>query len=196
MAAPQQQRPPMQVRPPIQGGDKGGSERGMGIAVFLTVLYIIYIAAFIIGPLYGGDYLGEELEERFPPLFRLIGSGLLFVLFAAIIFFSLAKRGRGQSRPATGPQRQPLGTSAANSAPAAGGKEKAPFSSEERTFKPVTIGADPLKEGKKAEKKKEKRIITYPKWTEGGIYGATYIDLGQEKTLKLRSLIMEPKYLK
>jgi hypothetical protein len=38
-------------------------------------------------------------------------------------------------------------------------------------------------------------VFTYPDLVEGGIFGDTYIRISPAKTLKLRTLVVEPEHL-
>jgi hypothetical protein len=38
-------------------------------------------------------------------------------------------------------------------------------------------------------------VVTYPDLVEGGIYGDTFIKISPGRTLKLRSLVVEPEHL-
>ncbi len=156
-----------------------------------VILYILYIAVAIIGPKVSGQ-LASELDPIFPSTYRLIGAGVLFVIFAIVIiwvvFLKPPAAPQPQRRPAPqGPGFKPTPPKTGAQAP---GK-----------FKPVSKPAHETKTASKPqvkvnEKKEiEPKVIIYPVEVEGGIIGDTYIKLSPEKVLKLRSMVVEPEYI-
>jgi hypothetical protein len=188
--------------PPVQGGPArpGPASRKTGklplLPIVLLVIYGLYIGVLIIAPALSKD-LEETMEGFFPPNFRFIVGGILLGAFALIMVINLLDTGK----PGAGPQLQ--------SRPGPGGEVK--------KFKPVQpaqarTAPQSVKQPSPPPKPPEKQVparkseppvppeprkieITYPQEVEGGIYGETFIELGQQKVLKLRSLVVEARYL-
>jgi hypothetical protein len=180
--------------PPVQGGPArpGPAKQKSGkiplLPIVLLVIYGIYIAVLIVAPAFSSDF-EATLDGFFPPNFRVIVGGILLGAFALILVINLLDTGsRGPSRPV----------------PAGPGGEVKKF----KPVQPAQARAMPPSAPPQAARKEppppqpaphipapKKQIIAYPSEVEGGIYGETYIELGQQKVLKLRSLVVEAEYL-
>lgn len=196
MAAPSKFTPVQ--RSPVPPPPPQGQGSGMPIIpVILVVLYVGYLGAAIIGPLFI-DPLAEAVDGVLDPLIRVVIAGILFALFAAVIIYMTFFSAEEQE------VRRPLPPP-----PGVRPKQQAGPSPPSK-FKPVApagIGApakkpDPVK---KEEEKPDPRsierpkegptIIAYPLEVEGGIFGDTYIELSEMKVLKIRSMIIGPDQL-
>ena len=162
--------------------------------IFASIVYAIYIGVMIIGPKFVTQ-LADELDPLIAPLWRLVGAGVLFIVLALIIVFTLvAKPGSSQVGPPAAPK--PAGPAPAVRV------QTAPANAPPSKFKPVTGAQAPRKDEppkptpKKVEDERARsQVIIYPLEVEGGIFGDTYIELSKNKVLKLRSMVVEPKYL-
>jgi hypothetical protein len=172
--------------PPTQM--KGSSP---AIPIFLAILYAAYLGLMILGPKFVSQ-LADELDPKISPFLRLVGAGVLFIVFALIIVVNLL------SKP------KPLAPQPPRPSPQVGKGPgpKAPAGPPPSTFKPIAAKIPAKKEEppKPQPKKVEdesagSQVIIYPVEVEGGIFGDTYIGLSPKKVLKLRSMVVEPEYL-
>mgnify|MGYP006283709129 CR=1 FL=1 len=181
--------------PPVQGGPArpGPAKQKTGkfpvLPIVLLVIYGIYIAVLIVAPAFSSD-LQENMDDFFPPNFRIIVGGILLGAFALILVINLLDTG------SRGPPSRPR--------PAGPGGDVKKFKpvqpAQARAVPPsappqATRTEAPPPQPKPQPPAPKKQIIAYPSEVEGGIYGETYIELGQQKVLKLRSLVVEAEYL-
>jgi hypothetical protein len=162
--------------------------------IFAIILYAVYLGVMIIGPKFIST-LADELDPMIPPLWRLVGAGLLFLILASIIVATLLKK------PKTGQEGPPSPKGIPGPSPSTR-TQSAPAGSAAAKFKPVMADRKSPKEEtpKQVPKKVEdepprSQVVAYPLEVEGGIFGDTYIQLSPNKVLKLRSMVVEPKYL-
>jgi len=185
--------------PPVQGGPArpGPAKAKTGkipmLPIVLLVVYGIYIAVLIVAPAFSKGFQ-DTLDGFFPPNFRIIVGGILLGAFALILLINLMDTGGSKAPPLkqrpSGPPGEvkkfkPVQPAQAKAVP----PNKAPPATPPPAPKKDTPPAKPQTAAPK------KQIIAYPSEVEGGIYGETYIELGQQKVLKLRSLVVEASYL-
>lgn len=182
---------PVQNNPTRQGPPK---KDGFPILpVVLLAIYGIYAGLMLIAPIYV-DPLNEAINGALDITARLAIGGVLLVLFIIIMIYNMSEGSSGPQRkaPPGPPLRKP---------PMAPGQVQA------KQFKPVVQpkpaqavpAAPPVKKeeapAKAVSEIKKPLIILYPKEVEGGIYGDTFIHLTDSKTLRIRSMVVEPEYL-
>jgi hypothetical protein len=184
---PVQRNVPQGAPPPSKGNIPA-------LPIFAVILYAVYLGVMIIGPTFITK-LADELDPMIPPLWRLIGAGVLFVALTLIIVYTL------MAKPRSAQEGPPPVTKPAGSAPAVRVPPPS-MSTVPSKFKPVSAPQPEKKEGvQKTEPRKiedesaKAQLIAYPLEVEGGIFGDTYIQLSPKKTLKLRSMVIEPEYL-
>ena len=183
------QRPAASQGPPPQS--KGSIP---AFPIFAVVVYAIYLGVMIIGPKFVTQ-LANELDPLIEPLWRLIGAGVLFIILAVIIVYTLVVK------PKSGQQGPPPIAKPGGAAPAVRVQPQS-RSADPSKFKPIPgPKADKKEEPPRSEPRKVKdepaksQVIVYPLEVEGGIFGDTYIQLSPAKVLKLRSMVVEPEYL-
>lgn len=171
---------------PVQGGPAPKNRSGIPVVpVIILVIYVVYFGIFMIAPKVLSQ-LSQEMDPVFPPLWRLIVAVLLFMVFGTILVLNLLYKKKPDLpvRP-TAPGQRSTG--------APPDQQAAP------RFKPVVKEAPPAAmpapERKTVEQPVRSQVIIYPQEVEGGIFGDTYIGLGPNKVLKLRSLVVEPEYV-
>lgn len=163
------------------------------------LIYILYIALVFIGPLISGE-IEEALEQNFPEVFRLVGAVILFVILL-IIGIILYTRSPSTGTPKRPSPPGPNGIRSGSKSPA-GGRAVNKFKPLESPTRGPTSPEKPRKTPVKKDIKKEYReepkeeVIEFPKLVEGGIFGDTFIKINGGKVLKLRSQVVEPRYLK
>jgi hypothetical protein len=187
-----------------QGGPPPPAKKQGSIPVFpivLLVIYIIYVGVMIIGPIYV-DSLRSNIDNILDFNTRVAIGGVLLALFIVILGYTLYDSGRSQSPPARPPPRPgPAPQGAVSKFKPVQPAKPAP---EPAKVAPTTqVSAPPNKEGSTAKPKEVEKpgtpkqtIISYPNEVEGGFYGATMIDISKTKVLKLRSMVVEPEYLR
>lgn len=188
---PVQGRQPRPMPPPTQ-------KRSIPVVpLVLLLIYAIYVGVMIIAPIYVSS-LGDTIDGILEFNVRVAIGGVLLVIFIFILGYTLMDSGK----PAKPPVRKPAPPPGATPGPPA------------NRFKPVQPPAakapvkaqPPQKEQPKKEEKVQKidevkdqtpkqTVVSYPNEVEGGFYGATFIEISKTKVLKLRSLVVEPKYL-
>ncbi|MBN1390604.1 MAG: hypothetical protein JXA22_08185 [Candidatus Thermoplasmatota archaeon] len=171
---------------PVQGFPSTRNRRGIPtVPILVMAIYLVYLGVFIVAPKFVSR-LDEELGSMFPPLWRLVGAVVLFIVFAIVLVVNLMTR----STPEPPVQQRIQVTKAANVPPLPQGPPR---------FKPVVTDKQPVKTPKPAGTgvniPARSQVIVYPQEVEGGIFGDTYIGIGTNKVLKLRSLVVEPEYL-
>jgi hypothetical protein len=73
--------------------------------IFASIVYAIYIGVMIIGPMFITQ-LADELDPLIAPFWRLVGAGILFVVLALIIGYTLVAKPKTEqqgSSPITKP---------------------------------------------------------------------------------------------
>jgi hypothetical protein len=162
------------------------------LPITLLVLYGIYIAVLIIAPVLSADF-EDTLDGFFPANLRFIVGGILLGVFALILVVNLMNTGSSKGPALRGPGTSP-GAEMNRFKPV----QPAPA----RTMPPSTPATPPPPPSRREEPAPKpqpapsnRTIISYPSEVEGGIYGETFIELGQQKVLKLRSLVVEASYL-
>lgn len=158
-----------------------------GPMIFLILIYLIYIGGAIVAPLFVAE-VAEQVDPQFPPLYRFIGAIVLFVIFAVIGALIYRPR-QAPQQPPRPPQPTPRPPSPQ---PAA---VKKPVQQVNK-FKPVSQGAKPAVNKPEPARSKEPKVFTYPAVVEGGIFGDTYIEVTDQKIIRIRSLVVEPGYMK
>ena len=192
-------RPDQQIRGRRVPENTGNGPSILPLIVLLTV-YLLYLIILVIVPLIS-EGMEDSLENSFPQLYRLIGAGVLFLILtvAGLIIY-----GKGLSGPKPGQAtRKPV--------PPINTPGPTPSKQTVTKFKPLTQrgppGVSPKMSGtdepvKKAEQpkvkddKKQDELIVFPRFVEGGIFGDTLIRIDDGKVLKIRSQVVEPRYLK
>jgi len=181
---------PVQRNVPPQGPPPQTKGKSPAMPIILLIIYAAYLGLMIIGPKFVSQ-LADELDPIVAPFLRWIGAGILFLVFAIMIMYSLLSKPKPAARQTPRPQQQAIVKAQA----------KPPGAAPPSKFKPITVKATekkekPLPPVKKVEDEKARsQMIIYPVEVEGGIFGDTYIQLGQKKVLKLRSMVVEPEYL-
>jgi len=179
-----------QSRSPIpQQRPSGGFQMPL-LPAALVVLYLVYIGAMILAPYFIEAY-GKVLDTILSPLVRLIIAVVLMVVFGALMFSDLLK-GRSGEGPA--PDRSQI----PRAAPLGGGPVTG---SAQARFTPVA-GPGPIAPPQTALRPREiergpsaPTIFTYPQDVEGGIYGDTYVQITQSKIIRIRSLVVDKRYM-
>lgn len=188
--------PPVQGGPARPGPNTSRSGKIPLLPIALLVFYGLYIGVLIIAPVLSKDF-EETLDGFFPPNFRFIVGGILLGVFALILVLNLLDR----STPKGPPQiKRTVPESEANKF-----KPVQPAQARIVTPSPQTSTSTQVNTPQAAQVKKDgpipmpqppkKTIVTYPSEVEGGIYGETFIELGQQKVLKLRSIVVDAIYL-
>ncbi len=184
--------PPMQngpSRPPPQRTGGGGIPI---ISILLLLIYGAYVGIMIVGPIFS-DSMAKTMDGILEANIRLALGAVLLAIFIIILLFSLMDSGKqkgGQRRPAPAPPPR-------STPPGAQVKKFKPVSPAGAPAPQARPSPTPAKENVKTTPAPvvKRTLIPYPVEVEGGIYGETFIDLGKTKTLKLRSLVVEPEYL-
>jgi len=156
------------------------------LGFILIILYAAYVVVLIVLPALT-DLLPESLEGSFPSLYRFIVAAILFFVVGGAVLYIL--RGGSGSTPEN---KNPPGTPPDIRRAPPGPPPRPVTSDGAPRFKPV----EKKEEQKKEEPGKEKEIVVYPREVEGGIYGDTYIGIDENRMLKLRSMVVEPEYVK
>ncbi|MGA1819625.1 MAG: hypothetical protein ACMUHU_01305 [Thermoplasmatota archaeon] len=171
---------------PVQGSPPPPGKGSFPLfPIFALVLYVAYLGIFIIGPKFV-SLLADEFDPIFPPLFRMVGAVVLFLVLAVIIGLNLLSKPKPQEpvQPkAPGPK-----------VPAAQPPQASPAKFKPVVKEPEVKKAAPIVKRMEDEPVRS-QVITYPLEVEAGIFGDTYIGLSPNKVLKLRSLVVEPEYL-
>ena len=171
---------------PVQGSPPPPAKSNAPIVPIIAVIvYVLYLGIFIVGPKFVST-MAEEFDPMFPPLWRLVGAGLLFVILAIVIITNLLSK----PASATPAPPKPLGTRVPPPSPPQATPPK---------FKPVVKEPEQRKPEVQVKKVEDEpirsQVITYPLEVEGGIFGDTYIGLSPNKVIKIRSMVVEPEYL-
>ena len=187
--------PPMQNGPPRPSPQRTGGGGLPIIPILLLLIYGAYVGVMIVGPIFS-DSMAETMDGLLEANIRLAVGAILLVLFVIILLFSLTDSGKqkgGQRKPAQAPPQRstPPGAQVKKFKPVSPAGAPAP------NTQPAPTPPKPVKEDVKTDPAPvvKRTLIPYPVDVEGGIYGETFIDLGKNKTLKLRSLVVEPEYL-
>jgi hypothetical protein len=171
-------------------GMMSGSSAGRGtgrsgsvspLQMVLLITYAVIVSFLIVLPMYV-----DQVSRMLRPLGETtrfiiaVASGLLI---AFILIAMIAVKASGQAEVATvdrpvRPTVQRMAPAQTIAAPVAAA---APGATQLR--QPV-VDRSPLRS-----------VVTYPDLVEGGIFGDTYIAISPGKTLKLRSLVVEPEHL-
>jgi hypothetical protein len=132
--------------------------------------------------------VAEQIDPQFPPLYRFIGAIVLFILLAAVgILVYRPKKSPEQPPVAPPPSRKPTSS---QSPPV---NRPAP---QVNKFKPVSPEAKQVVKKPESVRSKEPVIFTYPAVVGGGIFGDTYIEVTDDKIVRIRSLVVDPEYMK
>jgi hypothetical protein len=160
--------------------------------IILSFLYLAYLLGVIIAPLYV-EKLDDLFGNYFSPVLRLVTACVLFLLFLIIGIAIYLRKGSPAKPPVPQQRSRPRAL------------KLTPDNPPVNRFKPVRPAETPLKNTTKNEavpaktddkKPGKEEVIVYPALVEGGIFGDTYIRITDSKILKLRSMVVEPKYLK
>jgi len=181
---------------PSKGPGPGNSFRSLKAPAILVSLYIIYLVVFVVIPALVSD-VGQWMGDPLPPIYRMIGAVVLFVVFSILILFlTFYRQGDAASSKRTGPPAVTVAETGPRQVPQTA-------SIGDMRFKPVM---DISKEVRRPEPSSEARmqgtviaarpqVIVYPSDVGGGIYGDTFIRLSQNKVLRMRSMIVDESYL-
>jgi hypothetical protein len=155
-------------------------------------MYLTYIGALIIAPYFVKPY-GDSLDKVLPPLYRLILAVVLMVVFGGLLLHELIK---GQKR-GEGPQDTlPINRAAPLGRTPGQGSVEPRFAPVPGTNIPPPTPPQTVQRVREVERPASApNIFTYPLVVEGGIYEDTYIQLTPSKIVRIRSLMVDQRYM-
>ncbi|MGA1822062.1 MAG: hypothetical protein ACMUIG_06015 [Thermoplasmatota archaeon] len=167
-----------------------GPKASPGPLILLIIIYVLYIGLAIIAPQFISD-IADLIDPAIPALFRFIGAIVLFIILVLIGAFVYRPR---EASPNPPKPAQPVSKPPSRPPAPPVGKP----SPQVNKFKPVAPGTRPAPGKPEPEKtgQKEPKIFTYPSVVEGGIFGDTYIEVTDDKIVRIRSLVVEPVHMK
>ncbi len=156
------------------------------------VLYLIYIGAMVLAPYFIEPY-GKVLDGILSPLIRLILAVVLMVVFGALMLRDLLQ-GKGDELPPPG--RSQISRAAPLGAASVQGGAPPRFTPVPGPGPgPVTPQPTPPKPREIERGPSAPTVFTYPQDVEGGIYGDTYVQITQSKIIRIRSLVVDKRYM-
>lgn len=181
-----------QSRPPIPQQRPSGGFRPPLLPAVLVVLYLVYVGAMVLAPYFIEPY-GKVLDGILSPLIRLVLAVVLMVVFGGLMLRDLLK-GKEQGPIASDRSQVP------RAAPLGGGPV---IGMAQPRFTPVAgPGPGPMAQPQAPMRVREiekgpstPNIFTYPQDVEGGIYGDTYVQITPNKIIRIRSLVVDKRYM-
>lgn len=143
------------------------------LQIVLLLAYALIVVVLIVLPMYV-DQLSKALEPLGDSMrFGIaVGAGLL-ITFIMIGTIAVKAMGQPEEPPVEVAERRPPAPTAPTY----------PVQPVQQPRPPVQV------------RPVETLMVTYPDLVEGGIFGDTFIKLSPGRTLKLRSLVVEPEHL-
>lgn len=181
-----------QSRPPFPQQRPLGGFRPPLLPAALVVLYLAYIGAMVLAPYFIEPY-GKVIDGILSPLIRLILAVVLMIVFGGLMLKELFQ---GKDQGPIAPDRSQV----PRAAPLVAGPV---IGSAQPRFTPISgTGPGPVAPPQTPTRVREiergpsaPTIFTYPQDVEGGIYGDTYVQITPNKIIRIRSLVVDKRYM-
>jgi predicted PurR-regulated permease PerM len=152
------------------------------LPMVLVLIFLVYLLVFLVVPEFVSDL--EKMLEPIPQIIRIVTAVVLFGIFLLMILSTAFSKAVDSIQPP--PVQIPTRQQVIGQQPSAVRTMEQPVRPPSQTVKPISAQAT------SQVKPSQPLIFTYPILVEGGIYGDTYIKITDGKTLKLRSMVVEP----